>query len=448
MSFLKTKKFQVIALTLGKGMNSVISLAVAMVMARVLSKTDVAAYQQTILAFGTVAPLLGMGIGQGIYYFLPTEEKRPKGLVLDAITALGVAGLIFAVFIALGGNQFLASRFENPRVAEMLLWMIPYSIFTVPASLHAAVLVVQKKAELSAVISVVNGLIVGVCTIVPLLLWQNAETALGGNVVAACMTAVASIILMLKLTPRGNADQPKWSAIKELVVFSFPLGLAVAIGTINKQLDKLIVGFLCSSEEFAVYQFGAKELPLLGMVTASITAVIMADLRKAVKSGDYQKAARQFRICADKSSLLIFPVVGVVLLGADLYVSLIYGADYNGAAAPMRVYSIALIGRVVVYGAFMTALGQNKLILMRSAIALGLNVVISVPMVKWLGPIGAAWATVIVTLFFAVPFCFSAIVNSSGISVVELLPVKKLIQRAVIVAGSVVLLYLMILFFD
>ena len=196
MSFFESKKFQVAVLSGGQGMNGLISLAVAMVMARTFSKTDVAAYQQVLLAFTMVAPFLALGLGQGIYFFLPVEEKRPRGRVLDALFLLGAMGLLFAVFIAVGGNHLLAQRFGNPRVAELLLWMIPYSIVMVPATLHAPVLVAQKKPILSAVVTLAIGLLIGLGTIIPLLLTQSVEHTLSARVISSCITGVCAIILM------------------------------------------------------------------------------------------------------------------------------------------------------------------------------------------------------------------------------------------------------------
>src|SRR5688572_20766022 len=116
-------------------MSGVIGISVMMVMARVLVKEDLAAYRQTFLAYATVAPLIGMGIGQGMYYFLPVEKGRVRGRVMDGMAVAGFMGLLFALFIALGGNELLAQRFSNPKVANMLLWMIPYTLITTPTSL-------------------------------------------------------------------------------------------------------------------------------------------------------------------------------------------------------------------------------------------------------------------------------------------------------------------------
>jgi O-antigen/teichoic acid export membrane protein len=72
MSSSRTTK--VIALSLGRGLTTLISLVSGMVMARVLSQAELATYRQTFLAYDIALPFLGLGVNQGIYYFLRRSD--------------------------------------------------------------------------------------------------------------------------------------------------------------------------------------------------------------------------------------------------------------------------------------------------------------------------------------------------------------------------------------
>ena len=100
-----TRRSKVLALSVSKGIARFIGLLTMMAMARVLTKEDLAAYRQTLLAYAIAAPILELGIGQGLYYFLPAEKIRIRGRVLDAVTVLGAMGTLFArVWISLGAG--------------------------------------------------------------------------------------------------------------------------------------------------------------------------------------------------------------------------------------------------------------------------------------------------------------------------------------------------------
>lgn len=383
-----SRSVKAIALTLGQSAGAVAALAVTMVMTRVLIKGDLAAYRQTLLAYAVVQPILGLGVQQAIFYYLPVEKERIRGRVADAIALVSIMGMLYGIFIALGGNQILASRFSNPRVAEMLLWMIPYSLFTLPSSLTPSVLVARDRVVQSSIFTVSRQLFIGFGTVLPLLIWQNAESPLIGNVVASVLFGVEAIFLMLRSTPTGSA-RPSLSGMREMLAFSIPLGLASMIGTITVQVDKLIVGVMCSPEEFAVFAVGAMEVPFLALVTGSITMVVIADMRKAIDAKKFAEALRLFHAVAIKSSLVIYPLGVFLFVCADPFIRVLFSDAYAGSVDPFRLYLLKLPYRVVVFGALLVALGRNKLILRMSAISLIVSSILSVLFVQIIGPVGA-----------------------------------------------------------
>ena len=223
-----------------------------MIMARLLTKGDLAAYRQAFLAYETVTPLLAMGISQGMYYFLPTEKVRVRGRVADGMLVLAAMGVVFAIFLACGGNELLAARFTNPQVARMLLWMIPFTIITLPSNASSNVFIATNHVNLSVVFGIVRQLVIGVATILPLLIWRNVSAPFLGNILASMLMSIASFALVLRCLP-NDPWMPAWSGIKELVSFTVPLALAGMVRTITRQVDKLVVSLLCPPEEFPVY---------------------------------------------------------------------------------------------------------------------------------------------------------------------------------------------------
>lgn len=435
--FLDSKKFKVLALTTGQGLNSVIVILIGMIMTRVLEKQEIATYQQTFLSFRTLAPFLALGIGNGIYYFLPTEKVRIRGRVIDSILVLACMSLLFSFAIAFGGNELLARKFNNPQVARQVLWMIPYSIFMVPASHHAAVLVSQDRAALSAVYSTIVQLIVGIGTIIPLLLWQSEESAIMGNVIASCLTAVCSIILMIRISPIGPCA-PSIKAMRELVAYSLPLGLATMMATLAMSLDKILVSALLGPEEFAVYSFGAREIPLIGLLMGSVTSVIIVQMRRDVSEGNHAGAVDQFRRCAAMSAPLLFPVAGFFIANAQGFITFLYTDSYKEASIPFAIYCITVLVRITTFGPLLTAYGQNWFILKRAFVELFANLILSVLGIRYFGASGAAWATVITIIFIAVPINYVRLCSLSGAKFLDFLPFKKIFM----VFGQTILLFL------
>lgn len=405
-----------------------LGIATAAIMARVLIKEDVAAYRQAWLAYGTLGPLLTMGVGQGMYYFLPEEEEEcVRGRVADGMFILAILGLAFSVFLACGGNELLARRFSNPQVARLLLWMIPYAIISAPASVTPRILVARDHVNVSAALGIVSQLIVGILTIVPLLIWRNAESATAGNVSGGVIMACVSLTIARHYTPAGSF-RPRLSGIRELLIFGVPLGLSSSIGTLNRQLDKFIVGFMDSPANFAEFSYGAIEIPFIGMVTGAVTSVLLIDMRKAVKAEDNSEALRLFRLTSEKTSLVLFPMMAFFMVCADDLVCVLYTSEYQQAAVPFRWYLAVLPIRTAFFGSLLVALGMTRFLLLRSIVSLVCNAIFSVAFVWWLGPYGAAVSTMAVKYVWAVPVSLWMLSRSLDCRWTEVLPFGQLTQ--------------------
>jgi len=420
-----SRKTKVFALSLGRSVEAVVGIGTMMLMARVLLKEDLAAFRQTVLAFAVAGPLLELGIGQGLYYFLPNEKKRIRGRVMDAVTVLVALGALFGLFIALGGNRFLARNFDNPAVAQMLLWMIPFAIVQAPANQLGNVLVARDKAVMAAGFGLARQLLIGVATIIPLLIWKTPLSALIGKVMASVVIGLIFIVVTIRTTPKENAS-PTMDGMKELLKFSVPLGMATMIGALSLQMDKLIVGFMCDPEQFAEFALGAIEVPFLSALTGSITAVLLADMRRAISSGNKMEALRLFRMTAEKSALLIFPMSLFLWVCAGPFIETLWSESYAKSAEPFKIYLLKLPYRVVVFGSLLMALGQNMFILRRSIYALVLGGVVKVILVQFIGPLGAAWGGVLVAYAYTIPISLNAIGKGIGVSWVATMPFSTL----------------------
>ena len=427
----KSTKFKVVALSVGQALNSIILVLVGMVMARVLTKVDVAAYQQTFLAYRTVAPFLSLGISHGIYYFLPTEKLRIRGRVVDSIVVLSCMGVVFTIFILLGGNNLLAQRFENPQIANFLLWMIPYAIFMVPASHYASVLITRDRAGLAAALSIIIQLLVGGVTVASLIYYKSVEVAFFTNVVISILTAVLAITFMLKSTPNDSA-RPSFSAISQLVKFSLPLGLASMIATLALSVDRILVSLLLDPTIYAAYAFGAREIPMIGIVLSSLASVLVVNMREQVASKNHQGAAELFRKCAKVTIPVLFPISAFFIVNSEHFIVILYTEEYRNAAIPFAIYSGTVLFRFSYFGPLLTAYGQNWFILWSTLLVLVVNAIGSYFAIFLLGAPGAAWATLLSLAFVTVPMNFWRLCKVSGLSILKFIPLRVFLLNLVI----------------
>ncbi|MEM9940047.1 MAG: oligosaccharide flippase family protein [Planctomycetota bacterium] len=421
------RKLKVIALSAGNGLAKVIQLLVVVIMARVLLKEDLAAYRQTFLAYLAIGPILSLGVGQGMYYFLPSETERVRGRVSDGVFALSAMGILFGIFIGFGGNEILARGFSNPQVARMLLWMIPYAIVTIPASATESVLVARDRVLLASVFGVIRQLLVGFATLIPLVFWQTADAPLVGNVAASVVMGLTGIGLMYGSVPSGDI-RPNLSAVKELLFFTVPIAAGGMLATLSNRLDQLIVSVLCSPDEFAVYVLGAMEIPLIGIVTGAITSVTLAEMRKSVVDGRHDDALQLFRSVGSKSSLILLPIMFFLLITSATCIEYLYTSEFRDSVIPFRIYLLLLPIRTVVFGSLLISLGLNRFLFITSMIGLILNAIFSSILVIYFNPWGAVVATVTTIYIWNVPINIYQLSKNLNKKWWEILPLKEMGQ--------------------
>ena len=77
--------------------------------------------------------------------------------------------------------------------------------------------------------------------------------------------------------------------LKAIFAFSIPIGLASSVGTINAELDKLIIGKFFSTEQYAIFANASKTLPVTILAT-SLTTVLMPKMVRLLKDNKNQDA--------------------------------------------------------------------------------------------------------------------------------------------------------------
>jgi O-antigen/teichoic acid export membrane protein len=397
-----SRKLKVISLSLSQGILIVVSLVSGMVFARTLTVADYGTYLQTFLAYDFAASLLTLGLSSALFYFLPGAKERQKTLVLENILLLFFAGAIFSLFLIFGGTELLSKRFNNPDLSKTLRWMILYPLYTFPVVL-GAVLVIKDKVNLNAVYNVITGIILTAGLIIAAIVTKSYEVPILVRILIPALFFPVVIYLSFKYVP-GKWEKPSFSSMWQIIKFAVPLGLASVLATITLQLSNIIISFLCTPEDFAVYSNGAKELPVVGIITGSIAIVIMADMSQKIKEGDKKGALELFRKASVISACFLLPAMCFSLFYADNFIDILYTKKYANSVLPFRIYLFMLPMRIVYYGSAFIALGRSKAVLYRSAIELIISAILCFFLVKWLGAYSAALALVLTSYFWSLPY--------------------------------------------
>lgn len=390
-------------LSLGKLLTSVVGILSAMVLSRLFSKSDYATYRQSLMVYSFAAPLLMLGLPNAIYFFMPNRPDLKRNIIASNIFLLALTGSFFTVFLLFGGSAFLASQFNNAKLARTLPVIAFYPLFVLPVTGLSACLTVNDRIKTLASFNVVSRLLMFLCALLPVFIFKTPFSGVVGYVIGGVVVMVPALYLFHISVDTGQY-RINLHGMMEQLKFAVPLGLASMVGVLSLNLDKVLISKFYTPDIFAVYINGAMELPLVGVVTGSVTAIILADITKMIAASSFTDALNLWKRAAVKCSVIILPLFGIFMLLAPEIMVLLYGEQYVDSAIPFRIYLLLLPIRVVSFGVVLMGAGKSHLVLINSVVGLLLNLVLSLLLIKWIGYLGVVVATVIVVYVWSVIF--------------------------------------------
>lgn len=423
---MKNRSVKTIALTLGQALTTLIGLLTAVILVRLVTKDDYATYKQTFIAFNFFAPFLMLGLPNSMLYFVSKDQTQGRSLLLENLALCLTSLTVTSCFIAIGLAPFLAHHLNNPALVATLPLAIPFVFAQIVTRSATSALTAIDRVSTVAKLAVFTRIIQFVVVLLVIMWTQHITHAISATSTAMVVTAAITLFYAWSYSPRTLA-RVQLSSIWRSVCFGLPLAISSVVSTLHRNIDKLLVSWLGQPEDFAVYINGAMEIPLIGIVTASAASILTVDLAKMYEERRFEEAISLFRRASCKCALLILPAACYLFVMAEPVMVFLYTDAYRDSYLPFRIYLLMLPIRVVFYGPLLIAAGQPKLIMIRTIIALGLNITLSILLTHFLGPmVGPASATVLVVYFFAVPYCIVSICHLWQTNLSSLLPCREL----------------------
>lgn len=428
---LQTRAFKAGVLGSGTLLVQLSQLICAAALTRIFTKPDYADYRQTFLIFDTASPLLALGLPMALFYFLPRQPEKSKSFLTTNLILLAFTGLLFAAFIWFGGGDFIAKRFQNENLGKLLLIFSPFALLALPARSMNACLISCDKVKTLAVYNILSKSLFTISVIAMALIWATPQAAIGGAVISTFIVLLPALFLMYHSVP-SSPWLPQKQDIFQQLKYSIPFGLAMLTGVLATKMDKLLVSDMTDPIQSAIYINGAMEIPLIEVITGSVMSILIPEFSRLFKDGNIEKITNLWHIATQKCALIIFPMMIFCFIMGSEIIQTIFPDEYAQSVHPFRVYLLVLPLRVTNFGAIFMAVGKNKLILYRSLIDLVVNLILSIIMIKMIGPIGAAIATVLVTYTLSVPFSVFFVSKILKISLTKIISFGPLLKGMLI----------------
>jgi len=385
-------------IALGKALASVSSLAAGAILSRYLTKDAYGTYRQLWLIYNTVHPLIALGIPTSISYFIPQLKEAERGAFnLQTFTFLTLGGGALSILFFFGGS-LMTKTFHNPDLLPVARLFALVPVLTLPTLYYQNLFICLDRPLLVAGLSA--GLAFGrlLSVITPVVMGCGLDGVLIGLLVFSFFQFFVVTCLMFQ--PFGLRVKA-WSLTLLIQQFryAFPIGVASIVGMLTKQLDKIVIASFFTAAQYAIYANGAIEIPLIGVITSSVMAVLMPKFVELNLNGEQEKLIKLWHNAIRKVALIILPVMVFLLIYAPESLTLLFSSKYRESANVFRIYLLSLPNRVTTFGTILLSLGLSRLVMLYSFYALVLNVGLNYLLVMTVGFLGPAIGTLVAIYF-------------------------------------------------
>jgi O-antigen/teichoic acid export membrane protein len=373
------------------------AIALPLFLTRHLSRAEFGLYKQVFLILSSAVALLPLGFHMSAFYFLPRKPEHRNQIVyniflFNLITgSLGCLALI--LFPSLPGRLFhsVQAAQYSPLLGVMILfWVVP--------SFLEMIAVANQETYVSSL------LIIGAQVSKTALLLSAAvlfSTVVSLIYAAIIQGAVQTVVLLIYMQNRfpGFWRRFEWSVLREQLSYALPFGFAGILYSIQLDLHNYVVANQFSADMFAIYSIGCFQLPLIGILTESVTSVMIPRVSALQKSGDAREILGLTARAMRKLALACFPIYFFLLATGPDFLTFLFTERYR-QSWPVFAVNLTLVPLyIVVVDPLTRAYAEQRHYMLRLYIVLFvIQAACLIPAVRMFGLVGAILVVVLVNI--------------------------------------------------
>lgn len=370
-------------------MRFVAMLSIGVAMARLgYGKTAIGNYEAVLFISGLFTTFWVTGLIQALLplytrkSYISKDDRLFNAFMV--IFGLSVLACLFATILTATLTGFAAIDGSN-----LFPLMLLYMLLSTPSTMVEYIYFLHGNYKAMLSYGIITYGIQVVLVVLPVLFGMGvAFTVLGLIVVSA-----VRFIWLISLLVHNSKFRINVDFLKDFLSDGIPLSLKFLVSSSGLYIDQLIIGYHFGPSTFAVYRFGAREIPLVTILTVSLSNSMLADF------ADRQKLSRNLDNLRNESLRLmhiLFPIsIAAILLSRWLF-PIVFGTEFHESANVFMIYCLIVLSRVIFPQTVTQGFRKNGAVLTISIVEMTMNIILSLLLVKHFGINGVAAATVIV----------------------------------------------------
>ncbi len=379
-----------------------------------ITQTEIGEYETFVFIAGAISFFWLNGLQKALLPLTATN-KNSKSHIFSAFIILKAFSIVAAVFLFLIQPLFSKFLLNGKSIPEIWL-LLAFIVFGVPANLIEYFYIIKKQNAAIVIYSIVSFSVQLVLVTLPVIMGFGITAALKGLVLSSVLRYIWLWIILIS----NNEISYSHSFVKEHLKLGGPLILATFLSGSAQFVDGFIVASYFDEGTFAVFRYGARELPLAMLLANALSTAMLPEF---AHENQLTQNLQKLKASVTRLTHFLFPLTAVMLVISHPFFPVIFNPEFAESATIFNIYLLIIISRLLLPQTLLNGLQISKPIMNAALLELIINVSLSLILVQFFGISGIAFATFIAYLFEKI--YLSALVKKKlNVSLSAYIPIK------------------------
>lgn len=336
----KSLKEQSAWLLAAKVIGFLFSFALPLLIVRYLSQDAVGHYRMAFQVITNAVIILPLGFSMSAFYYLSREKER-RGKAIANILAFNfvigaMAALILTLFPDLIGNVF-----RSPEMSELspligvVIWVSIFAAFLETAA------VANAEAKVATYFIIFSSLSKTLLMGGAVLIFSSVPAFIYAAMIQA---GIQTFVLLVYLSSRfpGFWRSFDWRFFIEQARYAVPFGLTGILWLAQNDIHNYFVAYKFTPADFAVYAYGCFQLPLIAMLSESVSSVLIPHMNTLQQADDRDEMIRLTARAMQKLAFVYFPLYVFLMVTAGTFIVTLFTHQYDDST-PIFMINLTMI---------------------------------------------------------------------------------------------------------
>lgn len=371
----------------------------SIILAKSALSTEAIGHWELLLYIGyTLSFFWISGLVQGMLTMYPKLDETSRKVFIFNVYILFLAIsllLFFVLFCVREPVIYLLTRHRD--IPHLTLFSI-FLALNLPVFLLENLYLLHNRPKSILSFGVFSAVGQVLCVAIPVWVGEG----IGGGVAGLAFLAAVRHFFLLKFVFNNSVIRCSAILWKRLIKLSLPLMGYSVLGGFQTAFGSWLVAYFYPGDEsrFAIYRYGAQELPFAIAITSAFGAAMLPEIAKNLPQALDELRRKSLRLFH-----WLFPATIIIMLSSEFIFPIIFRDAFSESVPIFNIFLLISATRIVFSRTVLVGLEANRVVLWVSAVELAVFVVLGFALGSSFGLIGIAVATLAVFTLEKILLC-------------------------------------------